>query len=254
MLNVKNESDKKRVLVKEKVLEIPAYGEGLLVAGRPSTRVDAYAKVTGKLLYGADLDYPNALVGKVLRSPHPHASIKKIDTSMAKKLEGVVAVVIAEDVPGQNAFGAIIPDQPVVCGDKVRFIGDGVALVAAETENIADRALTLIDVEYEPLPPVFSVKEALQPDAPKIHEGGNLLTIGKVRKGDVDQGFEEADFILERTYSVPFQEHAYLEPDMACAIPHPDGTLSSQDGSRCLGNTNQQGSVYSNASRGRIRR
>ena len=94
-------------------------------------------KVRGKLQYGGDIDYPGALHGKVLRSPYPHAFIKKIDTEKAKALPGVVAVLTAKDVPGRNGFGAIIPDQPVLCGDKVRYIGDGVAMVAAVSEDIA---------------------------------------------------------------------------------------------------------------------
>ena len=126
---------------------------------------------------------------------------------------------------GRNGFGAILPDQPVICGDKVRFVGDGVALVAAETEEIAHEALSLIQVEYEPLPAVFDPRDAMKPEAPQIHEKGNLLSSNKLRKGDVDKGFDEAEVIIERTYDVPFLEHAYLEPDVTLAIPQPDGTM-----------------------------
>jgi CO/xanthine dehydrogenase Mo-binding subunit len=220
------EKEQKKVMVKERGLDIPLYEEQLHVAGKSKTRVDAYTKVTGRLKYGADIEYPGALVGKVLRSPHAHALIKKVETTEAEALTGVAAILKAKDVPGKNAFGAIIPDQPVICGDKVRFIGDAVALVAAETEAIADQALALIKVEYEPIPAVFSAMDALKPDAPKVHEGGNLLTMGKVRRGDLERGFKEASFVLERTYRLPFQEHAYMEPDMALAIPHEDGTIT----------------------------
>jgi CO/xanthine dehydrogenase Mo-binding subunit len=197
----------------------------LAVAGHSIIRTDDPVKVTGKLMYGADYPQDGFLHGKILRSPHPHAIIKSIDIEKSKGLPGVVAVLTAKDVPGRNGFGAILPDQPVICGDKVRYVGDGVALVAAETEAIAHEALSLIRVEYEALPAVFDPRDALKPDSPKIHEGGNLLSDNKLRKGNVKKGFEEADIIMERTYQVPFLEHAYLEPDVTFAVPQPDGTM-----------------------------
>jgi CO/xanthine dehydrogenase Mo-binding subunit len=223
-----DEKRKVKVLVKERTESLPLirFKEAeLAVAGQSVARTDDPLKVTGKLKYGADYPQEGFLHGKILRSPHPHALIKSINTQKAKGLEGVVAVLTAKDVPGRNGFGAILPDQPVICGDKVRFVGDGVALVAAETEQIAQEALALIEVEYEPLPAVFDPREALKEDAPKIHEKGNLLSYNKLRKGDVEKGFEQADVILERTYKVPFLEHAYLEPDMVMAVPQRDGTM-----------------------------
>jgi CO/xanthine dehydrogenase Mo-binding subunit len=199
--------------------------KNLSVAGHSVTRTDDPAKVTGKLMYGADYPQEGFLHGKILRSPHPHALIKSVDIEKAKELPGVAAVLTGKDVPGRNGFGAILPDQPVICEDKVRYVGDGVALVAAETEEIAHEALSLIRVEYEVLPAVFDPRDALKPDAPKVHEGGNLLSDNKLRKGDVEKGFLEADIILERTYQVPFLEHAYLEPDVTLAVPQPDGTM-----------------------------
>jgi CO/xanthine dehydrogenase Mo-binding subunit len=201
---------------------------GLSVVGRSIPRIDAKEKVTGKLLYCADYPQEGFLHGKVLRSPYPHALIKAIRIEKAKELPGVGAVLTAKDVPGRNGFGSIIPDQPVICGDKVRFVGDGVVLVAAETEDIAYKALSLIEVEYEPLPTVFDPREAIQSGAPLIHKNGNLLLHSKLRKGDVEKGFSEADVILERTYKVPFVEHAYMEPDVTMAIPKPDGTMVIQ--------------------------
>ncbi len=197
----------------------------LSVVGQSITRTDDKAKVTGKLMYGADYSQEGFLHGKILRSPHPHALIKSIDTRKAKELPGVAAVLTGKDVPGRNGFGAILPDQPVICEDKVRYVGDGVALVAAETEEIAHQALSLIQVEYEILPAVFDPLEALETDAPKVHDGGNLLSKNKLRKGNVEAGFAEADIIMERTYQVPFLEHAYMEPDVTFAIPQPDGTM-----------------------------
>ncbi len=207
----------------EKLLAAPE--KKLSVAGKSVTRTDDLSKVTGKLMYGADYPQEGFLHGKILRSPHPHALIKAIHVEKAKELDGVAAVLTGKDVPGRNGFGAILPDQPVICTDKVRFVGDGVALVAAETEEIAHEALSLIQVEYEVLPAVFDPRDAMKPDAPKVHEGGNLLSKNKLRKGDVEKGFAEADVILERTYQVPFLEHAYLEPDITFAVPQPDGTM-----------------------------
>jgi CO/xanthine dehydrogenase Mo-binding subunit len=195
------------------------------VIGKSRPRLDARGKVTGSLKFIADMECRDALHGKVLRSPYPHALIKKIDTSRAEALPGVVAVVTTKDIPGRNGWGAIVPDQPVVCGDKVRYVGDGVALVAAVDEKTAIEALGLIEVDYEELPAVFSPIDALKDDAPKIHAAGNLITTSRVVKGDVEQGFREADVVLERTLVLPFLEHAYLEPDVALAVPGGDGTM-----------------------------
>ncbi len=228
MSDKRDEKRKVQVLVKERTDRLPFIkfkDAELAVAGQSMMRTDDPLKVTGKLAFGADYSQEGFLHGKILRSPHPHALIKSIDTTKAQALEGVVAVLTAKDVPGRNGFGAIIPDQPVICGDKVRYVGDGVALVAAETEKIAHEALAMIEVNYEPLPAVYDPREAIKEDAPKIHERGNLLSYDKLRKGDVDKGFQEADVILERTYQVPFLEHAYMEPDVAMAIPKPDGTM-----------------------------
>jgi len=198
---------------------------GLSVAGQSFTRTDSRQKVAGTFKFGADLGQEGFLHAKILRSPYPHALIKSINTRKAMSLPGVVAILTAKDLPGRNGFGAIIPDQPVICGDKVRFVGDGVALVAAETEKLAQRALQLIEVEYEILPAIFNPCDALKEDAPKIHADGNLLAHNKLRKGDVNKAFTEADVILERTYQVPFLDHAYLEPDISMAIPQSDGTI-----------------------------
>jgi nicotinate dehydrogenase large molybdopterin subunit len=196
------------------------------VVGKSRPRLDAKDKVTGTLKYIADMHCLDALHAKVLRSPYPHALIKKIDTSKAEALPGVAAVLTAKDIPGRNGWGAIVPDQPVVCGDKVRYVGDAVALVAAVDEKTAIRALGLIKVDYQELPAVFSPIDALKSDAPKIHEAGNLITTSRVVKGDAEQGFREADVVLERTFVVPFLEHAYLEPDVAFAVPGGDGTMT----------------------------
>jgi CO/xanthine dehydrogenase Mo-binding subunit len=201
-------------------------GGAFAVVGKSKQRLDAFEKVTGRLKYLGDVEYAKILHGAVLRSPYPHALIKKIDVSRAKALPGVIAVMTADDIPGRNGFGAITPDQPVICKEKVRFVGDGVALVAAVDEKTAIKALGLIRVDYERLPAVFSPMEALRTGAPKVHESGNLITTSRVEKGDVEEGFAKAEVVLERTYEVPFLEHAYLEPDVTIAVPSADGTMT----------------------------
>jgi CO/xanthine dehydrogenase Mo-binding subunit len=223
-----DEKAKMKVLTREKVdLQRLAATprEGLSVVGQSLARTDALQKVTGKLAYGADYSQEGFLHGKILRSPYPHALIKSVHVDKALEIPDVVAVLTADDVPGRNGFGAIIPDQPVICGEKVRFVGDAVALVAAENEIAAQRALESIVVDYEPLPPVLDPLEALKEDAPRIHEKGNLLAFNKLRKGDVANGFKMAEAVIERRYEVPFLDHAYLEPDICMAIPQPDGTM-----------------------------
>ena len=154
----RKEEPRKKVLTQEPFTLpqlIPLKAESpLSVVGQPVTRTDAKDKVTGKLAYGADYPQEGFLHGKILRSPYPHARILSIQVEKAQQLPGVAAVLTAKDVPGRNGFGVGIPDQPVICGDKVRFVGDAVALVAAETEAIALSALSLIEVAYEPLPEI----------------------------------------------------------------------------------------------------
>ncbi len=179
--------------------------------GKPIARIDALEKALGKTRFMSDLVFPNMLWGKVLRAAYPHARICRIDTSRAEQLPGVRCVLTHRHVMGLNGFGIVKPDQPVLCHDKVRYVGDAVALVAAETESIAEEALGLIHVDYDPLPVVEDPEEALSESAPKVHEQGNLLLRTKLQKGDVQQGFTESDVILEQRYSTQLFEHAFLE-------------------------------------------
>ncbi len=194
----------------------------LRAVGQPLPRPDAVEKVTGTAKYADDLSFPGMLYGATLRSPYPYARIKRIDTSKAKALPGVRAVLTHEDVPGRKVHGLVHKDWPVLCWDVVRYVGDAVAIVAADTQEIADEALKLIEVEYEPLEPVTTPLQALQPDAPVLHPEhptGNLLKHIKVRHGNVEQGFAEADVIVERTFHTPRTEHAFLEPECSVAVP-----------------------------------
>ncbi|MGD1992443.1 MAG: molybdopterin-dependent oxidoreductase [Anaerolineae bacterium] len=194
----------------------------LHVIGRSPPRPDAVAKVTGTARFTDDYVFPGMLHGRTLRADHPHARILAIDTRAAAALPGVRAVLIHEDVPARNRHGLVTADWPVLCDDKVRYIGDAVAIVAAETPEIAAQALDLIEVTYEPLPVVGSAEEARRPDAPRVHEereGGNLLEHIKVRHGDVEQGFAEADVVVEREYHTPAYDHMFLEPECSIGVP-----------------------------------
>jgi CO/xanthine dehydrogenase Mo-binding subunit len=188
---------------------------------KPAKRADALGKVTGTAQFGADLFPDGALWGQVLRTPHPHAKIKKIDISKAAALPGVEAVLTAQDIPGSHTFGVVIANQQVLAKDTVRYLGDGVAMVAARSKEIAEAALTLIDVEYEVLPAIFDPVEALKEGAPQIHADapGNVAAYHCLRNGDVEKGFAQADVVVEREYETQSIEHAYIEPEVAVAVP-----------------------------------
>ena len=193
--------------------------------GKSPKRVDAREKVTGAARYGQDLKMDGMLYARVKHAEYPHAKFRSISTARARKLKGVAAVVTAADLPGNPAFGAILIDNQPIAGDKVRYLGDAVAVAAAESEAIAEKAVSRIEVRYEELPGVFDPREALKPDAPAIHEGGNLIVHHKTRKGDVDQGFGKSDLIIEREYSTQRVDHAYIETEVVVAYLDPDGTL-----------------------------
>jgi CO/xanthine dehydrogenase Mo-binding subunit/aerobic-type carbon monoxide dehydrogenase small subunit (CoxS/CutS family) len=202
--------------------------EPLRVIGHSYPRPDAIAKVTGAARFADDHALPGMLHGATLRAAQPHARILSIETDKARALLGVHAVLTHEDVPGRNRHGLVYPDWPVLCDDKVRYLGDAVAIVAADTPEIATAALDLIRVEYEPLPVVATAEQAREPDAAIVHEGwggaagsrgSNLLEHIKVRHGDVEQGFAEADVIVEREYHTPTYDHMFMEPECSIGVP-----------------------------------
>ncbi|MCX6893149.1 MAG: xanthine dehydrogenase family protein molybdopterin-binding subunit [Verrucomicrobia bacterium] len=195
----------------------------LRIIGKGERRVDGLGKVTGRAKFAADYNVGHQLYGKVLRAEHPHARILRIDTAAAKRLAGVEAVLTGQDIPGEKAIGIVVKNQAILASDKVRYLGDGVALVAAATREIAEAALRLIKVDYEPLPVVSDPEEALEPDAPRIHGEDNTFVHHKVRRGEVAKGFAEADFIIERKFRTPCIEHSYLEPEAALAEPGEHG-------------------------------
>ena len=209
----------------------------LRIIGKEIPRHDAWEKALGLTCYGADFTPAGMLVGKVLRSPLACARILSLDTSRAERLPGVKAVLTARDVPRNESItrfgqthtigGGFEGLYRVLARDRVRFAGEAVALVAAETEGIAEKALELIRVEYDPLPGVFDPLEAMKPGAPQVEEGKpNLVTHFEVIKGDADKGFSEADVIVENTYRVPFVDHAYLEPESGVAWIDENGVVT----------------------------
>jgi CO/xanthine dehydrogenase Mo-binding subunit len=197
--------------------------EKLKIIGKPERRVDAWGKVTGRAKFADDYNIGHQIVGKVLRSKHAHAKIVRIDTSKARTLAGVQAVLTAADIPGSKVFGVVEKNQAILAEDRVRYLGDGVALVAATTKEIAEEALSLIEVEYKPLPVVSDPEEALKPDSPAVHGEKNEFVHHKVRKGDIAKGFAESDFVLERKFKTQFIEHSYIEPEAVLAEPDEQG-------------------------------
>ena len=196
--------------------------------GKSVRRIDTPSKVSGRLKYAGDMTMPGMLHVQVLRSPHAHARIVSIDTSAAEAIEGVEGVITSADVPGEDGFGVFVNDQPVMARGKVRYVGEAVAAVAAETPLIAKRVLAAIKVVYEPLPAVFDPDAAIRPGAPVLHDYApdNITKHIPIRVGDVDKGFAESDLVVEETYSTQAIEHAYLEPEAGLAYVDHDGVVT----------------------------
>ena len=189
-------------------------------------RIDAPGKVTGRLKYAADMKMPNMLHMQVFRSSRPHAKIKKLDLSKAKAVSGVEAIVTCDDVPGIDNFGVFIEDQPVLAKERVRYVGEAIAAVAADTLEAAKEAVSKIEIEYEDLPALYDPEEALK-DEILIHEHykTNLVKHIPIRKGNVEEGFAKADLIVEEKFATQPVEHAYLEPMAGLSYVDSDGTL-----------------------------
>lgn len=211
------------------------------VIGTSPKRIDGIEKVTGRARYAADVHLPNLLFGKIKRSTVAHADIVHIDTSKALALPGVKAVLTYENVPRVLHAGQPHPRSSSVWKDqyifdkRVRFMGEGVAAVAAISEEIAEEALDLIEVEYELLPAVFNIEEAMQPDAPQIHgtECNLVLEPYIVRRGDIEKGFAEADFIVEGTYNTGRPVPCYMEPNACVCKFDLDGKLTIYSSTQC---------------------
>lgn len=195
----------------------------LSVVGSSVIRKDALDKVCGKTRFSADIKIPGMLHVKVLRSKIAHGILKSIDISKAVTLPGVCTVLTAKDVPGTNSHGIILKDEPVLVNDKIRKIGDPLAIVAAETERIALQALELIEIQIKALPIVSDVLEAIKSDSPTVHGDSNILGQRKIRKGNIEEAFKKADIIVEKEYHTQTQEHAYIEPE--AGVSYMDGDV-----------------------------
>ncbi len=217
-------------VVREGELTPPPYK----VIGSKQARPDAVEKVTGKAKFTDDLKFPGMLHARVKRALVPHAILKRLDVTQARKLPGVAAVLTAQDIPGEKTHGLVIYDWPVMIGvgERVRYVGDAIAIIAAETREIATQALDLIVAEYDLLEVVADPVRARQPDAPQLHPNGNLLKHIKVRKGDVTHGFEDAEIILEHTFHTAITDHAFMEPECSIARPLPNGRMEIYVGSQ----------------------
>ena len=226
---------------------MPENKEYKVIGTRP-IRHDGVEKVTGRALYGADFQTVGLLHGKVLRSPHAHARIISIDTSRAEAYPGVKGVVTAQDLPtaedkvadlGEGAVNLKYLCDNVLASDKVLYKGHAIAAVAATNPHIAEEACKRIDIEYEVLPPVLEVRQAMAPDAPLLHEDMKTSSMGETadepsnvashlqhKKGDLDRGFNEADVIIEREFVTGTVHQGYIEPHNATALYNPDGQLT----------------------------
>ena len=194
--------------------------------GTSVPKVDALDKALGITQYVGDMQMPGMLHARIRWSGVPHAVIRGIDTSDAEKVPSVRAVLTAGGIPGVNRYGLAVQDQRVLADDKVRSAADPVALVAAETGQAAEEAINKIKLDLEPLRPVLSIEDALDPTAPAIHEGGNLFARTTVRKGDLDQGVRESDVIVETTYRTHLMDHMAMETESSLAYMDPTGVLT----------------------------
>jgi len=207
----------------------------MAVIGKSVPKLDARGKVTGETHFPGDINRPDQAHMKILFAGRPHAIVRRVDTAAAEAFPGVLAVLTAKDVP-VNEYGLILPDQPVLCGpgssksycDRVRFIGDQVALVVAESEAIAAQAIKLIEVDYEDLPVVTDVLQAMQSKDVLLHpeREDNIFCHYRIRRGDVEAGFEAADVIVEAEYHTPMQEHAYLQPEAGLGYIDEEGRVT----------------------------
>ena len=207
----------------------------MTTVGQSIRRIDALGKVTGETLYPGDIYLPGTLAVKILFAGRPHAIVRRLDTARAEARPGVIAVFTARDVP-VNEYGLILPDQPVLCGpgsampyaDRVRFVGDQLAVVVAEDEATAARALKEIEVEFEDLRVVTDIEAAMTAGAPLLFpdRDSNIFCHYRIRKGDTEAAFGASDVVIQREYHTPMQEHAYLQPEAGVAYIDEEGRVT----------------------------
>ena len=204
------------------------------VIGKVQIRPDAVEKVTGAAIFTDDLSFDGMLFACVHRAGVPHAIVRSIDIEKARQLPGVVSVLTWQDIPAEHNHGLVIYDWPVMVGvgERVRYVGDAIAIVAAETQEIATTAAALIEVGYDLQPVITDPVQARQADSPVLHANGNLLKHIKVRKGDPAEGFAQANVILEHTFHTPSTDHLFMEPECSIAVPLADGRMEIYVGSQ----------------------
>lgn len=201
--------------------------------GARVVRKDAAEKVLGRARFAGDIYLPGMLRVRVIRSPVARGIIKRLDATKALKVPGAVVFITAKDIPGENCVPVVYRDMPLLACEEVRYHGEALAIIAAESEEAAEEAARLVEVEIEELPPVLDVLQALSPGAPKLFGEDNVYKHWKVRKGNVEEGFRAADLIVENTYRTPYQEHAYLEPQGMVCVPQQDGGVEVLGSMQC---------------------
>jgi CO/xanthine dehydrogenase Mo-binding subunit len=202
-------------------------GETLSVVGRRVRKVDGVELVTGRAKFTGDLRFPGMVYGYAARASVPAARIRSIDVSAAEKSDGVLLVLKGGDIPGPNIIGILPPfDQPLLATEVIRYAGESIALVVAESQEAARRAARLVKIDLEPLEAILSIDEALAEGARAIHPKGNVTCANRLVKGDAEKGFAGADIVVEGTYETSHQEHGYLEPEAVCAVPSADGRMT----------------------------
>ncbi|MEW6663862.1 MAG: xanthine dehydrogenase family protein molybdopterin-binding subunit [Thermodesulfobacteriota bacterium] len=185
------------------------------IVGKPVLKIDAETKLTGSSLYAGDMQFPDMLHLAVFRSPVARARIVSIDEKDVLAMPGVRGVFTAKDIPGEHHIGPRVKDESVLCEQEVNFVGDPIVLVASETEEISAEAINKVKVHFEELPAAFSIEDAIRPDAPLIHPGGNIQRVRIVKRGDAEKAIASADVVVSNSYRTPMVEHAYLEPEAA---------------------------------------
>jgi len=201
--------------------------------GKNVIREDARSKATGKAIYVADMKMPGMLVGKVLRSKVPYGKIISIDIEEALKISGVHTVALGKDVPGRNICEIVFDDMPLIAEEYVQYVGEPIALIAAENEKAAWQAMQAIMVNIEPLEPLTDPELYSSKDAPLLYGDDNVYAHHKIRRGNVDEAFVNAAKIIERTYHTAYQEHAYLETQGMLAVPTPQGGVDVYGSMQC---------------------
>lgn len=220
-----------------------ASDRGFRQIGKPLVRTDAPGKVHGKTSYAGDYSMVGMLHAKVLRSPLPSARLKRLDVTVARALPGVACIItykdlgkgtVATDIPGQTGFKRLNTDQQILVDEIIRYQGEPLALVAAETLAIAEKAIGLIEFDLEPTAGVYDPFKALEPDAPKVFGADNIVAKYKVRKGDIEAGFAAADVVVTNTFRTQYIEHAFLEPEVGLGWIDEQGVINIRSSTQCV--------------------